>query len=235
MALTKLTFSGYSTESLAEAQGWFPDGGWMMAQLNPANYKLVYGNTYDDNTAQNGPQAFQVYNKPNPTVLTINDLIIDQTVVMFPLMLAGAFSNSFVYSVSSYVAALKQLLCDPYSDTHIPYFILVSWGSFSFVGVCTDFDVEYTLFDSLGFPLRAKMNVTFKSTVNPSKAMQLMGFNSPDLTHLRTANSGDNLPLMSSKIYGDSKYYVELAKINNLNSIFDLVPGNKVVFPPLKK
>jgi len=63
----------------------------------------------------------------------------------------------------------------------------------------------------------------------------MMGFNSPDLTHLRTANAGDNLPLMSNKIYGDSKYYLELAKVNNLNSVFDVLPGDKVVFPPLKK
>uniref|UniRef100_A0AAU6WLI4 LysM domain-containing protein n=1 Tax=Chryseobacterium endophyticum TaxID=1854762 RepID=A0AAU6WLI4_9FLAO len=59
--------------------------------------------------------------------------------------------------------------------------------------------------------------------------------NSPDLTHKRTIQDGDTLPLMTERIYGDSKYYLEVAKVNNLINFRQLVPGEELYFPPIEK
>jgi len=232
MELVKLMFSAYPTEAAAKMGIPFS---FMFAQINPTGYEMDYTNKYSDITPLTAPSTQKAYVKPDSQVLSLKDVIIDQTVIMFPISLAMGTEMTLFASVNSYVNALRSLLYDPLSNTHAPSIITVSWGSFSFTGVCTKFGVNYTLFSSLGSPLRAKLNLDFCGTSSPSFAMSLFGFNSPDLTHLRTANAGDNLPLMSDKIYGDSKYYLELAKVNNLNSVFDVIPGDKVIFPPLKK
>ena len=63
----------------------------------------------------------------------------------------------------------------------------------------------------------------------------MAGKSSPDLTHSRTVKAGDNLSMMSRNIYKDSSYYLELARTNNLNSVFDIKPGDQIFFPPIKK
>jgi hypothetical protein len=231
MALVKLMFSAYPTQSAAKLGIPFS---FMFAQINPTGYEMDYTNNYADVTPMTAPGSQKAYVKPDSQVLSLKDVIIDQTVVMFPILLAMGTKISLP-TVNGYVNGLKSLLYEPLSNTHAPAIVTVSWGTFSFTGVCTKFTVNYTLFSSLGFPLRAKLNLEFCGTTVPSFAMKLMGFNSPDLTHLRVANAGDNLPLMSNKIYGNSKHYLELAKVNNLNSVFDVLPGDNVVFPPLKK
>ena len=58
---------------------------------------------------------------------------------------------------------------------------------------------------------------------------------SPDLTHFRIVKAGDTLPLMTYAIYGDSKYYLEVAKANNLINFRKLDAGQRIFFPPLQK
>jgi nucleoid-associated protein YgaU len=56
---------------------------------------------------------------------------------------------------------------------------------------------------------------------------------SPDLTHLITVKAGDTLPLLCDRIYRDSGYYMEVARINGLSSFRNLQPGTTLKFPPL--
>ena len=55
---------------------------------------------------------------------------------------------------------------------------------------------------------------------------------SPDLTHLREVGAGDTLPLMANRIYGNSADYIKVAKYNNLKAFRQLIPGQKLFFPP---
>jgi nucleoid-associated protein YgaU len=58
---------------------------------------------------------------------------------------------------------------------------------------------------------------------------------SPDLTHYRIVKAGDNLPLMTQRIYGDPKYYLEVARVNKLVNFRNLKPGQAIYFPPIEK
>jgi len=40
---------------------------------------------------------------------------------------------------------------------------------------------------------------------------------------------------MVHKIYGSFKYYLQVAKVNNLKNFRDLIPGQKLIFPPFEK
>ena len=58
---------------------------------------------------------------------------------------------------------------------------------------------------------------------------------SPDLTHIRTVQSGDTLPLLAKAMYGSSRYYLVVAEANGLDDFRNLKPGTKLFFPPLEK
>ena len=79
----------------------------------------------------------------------------------------------------------------------------------------TTLDVEYTLFDSDGFPIRAVVKATFKQHVDLGQ--KLAKLNSPDyVLHLIEVKEGDNLPLMCEDIYGDSSFYLQVAAANDI-------------------
>jgi nucleoid-associated protein YgaU len=56
---------------------------------------------------------------------------------------------------------------------------------------------------------------------------------SPDLTHSRIVKAGDTLPLLSKEIYGTANHYLWIAQQNQLDDFRNLMPGQRLFFPPL--
>jgi nucleoid-associated protein YgaU len=52
---------------------------------------------------------------------------------------------------------------------------------------------------------------------------------------VRKIKFGDTLPLMCYRIYGDPKYYLQVAEANGLDNFRRLKPGTDIFFPPLEK
>jgi len=118
-------------------------------------------------------------------------------------------------------------------DTHRPTYLIINWGTFAIRCVLKSLTTNYTLFNPAGIPLRATLNASFEEYVPPTLE-ELQNFrSSPDVTHVREVKT-DPLDLMSYAIYKDSKYYMELARVNNLNQFRKLTPGDKIVFPPFE-
>ena len=86
--------------------------------------------------------------------------------------------------------------------------------------------VEYQMFKPNGVPLRAKITLSFKGFTDPAQESQVANRSSPDLTHIVTIKEGDTLPLLCDEIYRDSKYYLKVAKANNLVDVRNLKAGN---------
>ena len=57
---------------------------------------------------------------------------------------------------------------------------------------------------------------------------------SADLTHVVEVRAGDTLPLLCYRIYRDSHYYTQVARLNNITDFRDIKPGTKLFFPPLR-
>lgn len=95
--------------------------------------------------------------------------------------------------------------------------------------------IQYKLFKPDGSPLRAIINASFVE-VKDYEAQELERMDSsPDLTHVRTVREGDTLPGMTYRIYGDIKYYLEVARVNGLTNFRNLEPGTQLFFPPIAK
>jgi nucleoid-associated protein YgaU len=84
-------------------------------------------------------------------------------------------------------------------------------------------------------PLRATARAKFKGFVEDNLRVAMENNSSPDLTHVREVKKGDTLPLMTFRIYGDSKYYLEVAKANNITNFRKLEVGQRIFFPPIEK
>ena len=95
--------------------------------------------------------------------------------------------------------------------------------------------IAYKLFKPDGVPLRAVITATFTDNSDDQTRVALAQDKSPDLTHVRMVKAGDNLPAMCYSIYGDPRYYLEVARANRIDNFCKLAPGTKIFFPPLEK
>jgi len=121
-------------------------------------------------------------------------------------------------------------------NIHSPRFLIVFWGSeIDFRCVLSNLDINYTLFNSNGRPLRAKLTATFLNYVAREERLARERQNSPDLTHYRKIKEGDRLDFMTFNIYNDPKYFLQVGRVNSLSSIRNLQTGKELYFPPFDK
>ncbi|WP_271782994.1 CIS tube protein [Aquimarina algiphila] len=119
---------------------------------------------------------------------------------------------------------------------HEPPFLVLSWGkTINFNCRLASLDINYTLFDRSGHPLRAELNISFVEDDAIDEQKKKLGLESPDLTHYRMVKAGDQLPLMCQDIYGSPMYYPLVARVNKLKSFRNLTPGQEIYFPPIEK
>jgi hypothetical protein len=227
-------------------------------QVNPSEVQFSFGIGYGDATSSKrggdgfgtgketaiggnaSPQVFTGYKCPDLTVETI----IDATGVLPPPP-GITLEEEGKPSVQPYIELIKKVMYSWQSEEHGPAFLKVSWGkvfptnssdSSTPDGIyrcqLEDLTIKYVLFSATGNPVRAEISMKFIGVEDPVKAAE--GY-SPDLSHLIEVKYGDNLPAMCKKIYGSPEFFLQIAKVNNLPSIYAIEPGMKLVFPPLEK
>ncbi len=222
--LTKVILEGFED---ADGQACI---GTFTLQINPSSINLSCGLQYSDDEGVDNPLPQINFSKSEAQKISFN-FVLDAT---------GAY-NGMPYDIVQKLEDLKKIIYYYKGDQHGPPFVRIRWNDIEFLrfdnvtfaGRLTSMVVDYTLFAPDGTPLRAKVSLSFKSTVSPPTAEKSTGKSSPDLTHLVTVKAGDNLPQMCKKIYGDAKYYTQVAAINNLANFRFLKPGIELIFPPL--
>jgi Contractile injection system tube protein len=201
--------------------------------FNPETYSLDFATTFSCKQSLGSPgrPARFVHTPPSKLNVTI---LIDGTGVLktgAEQLLSEIFSP---VSVHDKVAEFVNLTINPISDTHEPSFLRLVWGKLNFHCRLVSCSVKYTLFDKSGKPLRAEIPCTFISDMDVERMKKKANFLSPDLTHQRTVQAGDDLLIMTHRIYGSPDWYIKVAKVNGLNSFRDIQPGQTLIFPPIK-
>lgn len=195
--------------------------------INPENYsqefKIEYNQEQGAGTSANTPRFTQM-----PPKEMSFDFLFDRT---------GALPDSPIHpkGVVDDIDKLKKMTYEFDGDIHRPPYLMITWGTLEFRCVLLSLQIQYKLFRPDGTPTRAMVKGTFKEFKDEELREREENTNSPDLTHIRVVKSGDTLTLMTYRIYGDSKYYMEVARINNLTSIQRIEPGQELIFPPLEK
>lgn len=143
-------------------------------------------------------------------------------------------------SVGERVKAFLSLCYDVQSDSHEAAYLRLQWnrgvfGDDGFECRLAAVDIEYTLFDRDGAPLRAELKARFVEALDPAKQSARLRLSSPDLSHHRVVREGDTLPLLCREIYGSAAHYLRVAQVNGLDDFRDLRPGQALIFPPFER
>ncbi len=192
--------------------------------INPETIKWDRTIEYNKKQAPDNSSPSVKYKKSLGQNLSF-DLVIDCT---------GIVDSSRV-DLPSEVKKLKEVIYSYQGNIHRPNFLSIHWGrSFTFQGVLTNFDTNYSYFKPDGTALRAKVSLKFISYTDLAKVTKQENKQSPDMTHLVNVVAGDSLPQLSHDIYDTSNYYLQLAKYNGLNKFRRIEPGSQLVFPPIE-
>jgi hypothetical protein len=180
------------------------------------------------------------YKGINPETLSFN-FALDATGLIYK----PPGTLPFLINVEEEIEKFKKIAYYYHGEAHGPPFVRIEWGKASafkswknlsgFQCKLESLSINYTMFKANGTPLRAEIDVGFTQYLNPLAIQKITKQNSPDMTHVRTVQAGDNLPMMCQEVYGSNSYYLEVARVNGMTSIFNLSPGSKIVFPPLDK
>jgi LysM repeat protein len=213
--------------------------GTFEAMYNPTSISQKYEIAYGKRQALNstGISAKYMWSKPRELHL---ELILDGADVQN----MGIAKIKAQKSVSERVSDFISLAYRMSGSRHEPSYLAVEWGELDWgeqfkanVFSCrlASVDVTYNSFDRNGAPLRAKLDIVLISDIEAIKRLREEKKSSPDLTHTRVVRSGDTLPLLTKEIYGASKYYLQVARVNNLDDFRNLMPGTVLDFPPIEK
>ncbi|WP_299441146.1 LysM peptidoglycan-binding domain-containing protein [uncultured Aquimarina sp.] len=234
--LTKLKVVAYSDPQFNNevADGEF------ITLLNPEKYTFNYKIEQNEDQASGTSDLSPRFNKKLPENLVL-EFLFDRSGV---LVHYGGDPNSTEDNkvlkdegegIIDDIEKFKKVILDYNGEEHEPNYVMISWGALLFKGKLTEMSIEFKLFKPDGTPIRAVAKGTFQGFVEDDLRVARENNQSPDLTHLRIVKEGDTLPLMSHHIYGDSKYYLEVAKVNQLTSFRKLEVGKEIFFPPIEK
>ena len=222
--LKKLKVTGYKDDKFSKKVS----DGEFNTLLNPEKYTFKYKVEYTEAQGQGASATQPKYVRSLPEDLEI-EFLFDRTGVI------QGQDNASGDGIIDDIQKFKKIVFDYSGDEHKPNYVMIGWGTLLFKGTLLEMDIEFKLFASDGTPLRAVAKTKFKGSIEDDLRVAKENNNSPDLTHIRVVKEGDTLPLMTYRIYGDSKYYLQVATVNNLSNFRKLKPGQEIKFPPIEK
>lgn len=225
--LEKMLILAFADSKQAESGGVAEADDSFEALINPETYTLEYKLKFSEGGQGQGTSGKQLkYEYTEPSEMSF-EFLFDNT---------GIIDDNPRESVADDLQRFKQVLIDYKGDAHEPRHFKLVWGENSiFKGRVTAVSITHKLFNSGGTPIRALAKVTFKSSIEEEMRAAKEDKQSPDLTHVRKVKLGDTLPQLCFEVYGDPKYYLQIADVNRLTNFRQLEPGRNLVFPPIAK
>ncbi|MDD5268369.1 MAG: LysM peptidoglycan-binding domain-containing protein [Methylococcales bacterium] len=239
--LEKMLILAFDTSEAAEGGGIPEAKDKFEALINPETYTLDYKLKFSSSGQGQGTSGKQLkYEYTEPDEISF-EFLFDGTGIIDGELRTTKGNPPIVNdepqdSIADNIKEFKRVLIEYKGDSHEPRHFKLVWGQNSiFKGRVTEVSINYKLFKPDGTPIRAVAKVKFRSSIEEQKRAAKENKTSPDLTHIRKVKAGDTLPLMCYQIYGDPKYYFEVAKKNKLVNFRFLTPGTDLVFPPFEK
>lgn len=224
--MEKVNITAYNNEDLEESHKVTDAGpNPFVAMINPETYALDYAVEFTEAQGHGTSAAQQRFNFKKPEEMSF-EFLFDNT---------GIIDNKPKENIQDDIETFKKLLLELDSESHEPRHFKIVWGPFMFKGRCKGLTITYKLFNEKGFPLRAVCKTTFKGSINETLRVAQENRHSPDITHYRVVRSGETLPWLCYLVYGDSKYYLQVANVNNLTNFRSLQQGQELFFPPIDK
>jgi hypothetical protein len=193
--------------------------------MNPETYALDYKVEYKEGQGHGTSAAQQKFSVKKPEEFSF-EFLFDNT---------GIIDGNPRDNIQDDVNSFRDMLIGYDGDSHEPKHFKLAWGSAIFKGRCTALNISFKLFNPDGSPIRAVCKTTFKGSIDDGLRVAKENSKSPDLTHRRRVRRGDTLPLLCFQVYGDARYYLEVASVNQLTNFRRLNEGDELSFPPIAK
>jgi hypothetical protein len=138
------------------------------------------------------------------------------------------------------------------SNTHAPSICHFAWGGHYFPGsnlkdnwasqsrengfdcIVESVRQRFTMFNTLGMPLRATLTVTLREYKTLDKQLQQLRLNSADHTRTHVVQRGETLNKVANAYYQDSSKWRVIADANTILDPLALQPGVILQLPPLE-
>ncbi len=195
-------------------------------EFNPSEYSLDSSIQYSEKSVSGLDGPIGQYIAGNSTTLNITFLFNTYNP---PTLDKPQESGS---DVTKYTKKLASLTLIDGKLHRVPT-VTFSWGSIQFKGIITNVKESYTMFLANGMPVRAKVDVTFKSLYDFSTGKRSSPFESPDRTKVRTLLQGEALWSIAAEEYGEPEHWRVIAKENGILNPLDVRPGQTLKLPPL--
>ncbi len=230
-ALTKLRIISY-TDSTMEKEA---KDDTFVVQVNPEGYGFKHKIEYDTKQGTGTSAKDLKFKKIAPQELEL-EFLFDATGAI-PKELAPQYTSAFPKEkgVTDALDKFKSVVLEYKGEEHKPRYLQLIWGTLQFKGVLVELDTKFKLFRPDGTPVRAVAKAKFLGSIPETLREAKENNASPDVTHIRELEHGENLPYLCYQIYGDASHYLKVAKFNKLTDIRNLQAGVRLLFPPLEK
>jgi hypothetical protein len=225
--LEKMRILAYTNADLADNHKAAAPYDKFEVLINPENYSLDYKVEFKAGQGQGTSGSQKKFTIKPPEEVSF-EFLFDSS----GLIDGQNYNEKGVFEK---VSTLKEMLTGIDSNSHEPRHFKLGWGTMLFKGRCTSLNIAYKLFNPDGTPIRAVCKAAFKGSVEEGFRIAKDNLKSPDLTHHYVIKRGDTLPMLCYKIYGDPKYYIQIAAVNKLDNFRQLNPGAELFFPPIEK
>src|SRR5215471_13577511 len=208
-----------------------PDGEAFPVQFNPTEYTLSKGAQIVEIPIPGLDQPVLQFVRGQTETLSL-DLFFDSTD-------AGMDDNA--QSVTEYTDKFYQLIKIE-QGTHAPPVVFFSWGGSAFPGqrsyselasqqrfgfkcIVESVRQRFTLFSSLGVPLRATLSLMLKEYKTLSEQIAELNLQSPDHTRAHVVQEGETISRIADQVYNDPAQWRLIADANAIDDPLALAPG----------
>jgi len=236
----KMLILAFSDAEKAQSGGKSEAIGDYTVLINPESYSLDYKVEFGDTKQAEGTSGKQLkFKSILPPELSF-EFLFDGTGLLGPLQTdkdnKKPKAEADKHSIAKEIKFFKDMILGFKGESHEPWLVKLVWGDgLIFIGRATEMSIAYKLFNASGMPIRALVKVRFKGSIEDRARTAQEKKQSPDLTHFRRVKAGDTLHLMCQRIYGDARYYLQVAEVNGLGNFRRLTPGTELLFPPIDK
>lgn len=122
---------------------------------------------------------------------------------------------------------------EEHGDKHRPPVCQLKWGKLGmfFQGVLQQLETTFTMFTSLGTPVRATSKCTFKQWVTNTTDLGNQDLMSSDVAKVWVVKRGQSLATIAAAEYGDPRAWRVIAEANGIDDPLGLVPGTRLLLP----
>ncbi len=219
-SLTKLPFN---LKIIPISTDGFPIGLPFVAMFNPESFSIKEDLVWSAECAPGENGSDPQYQKTKPRSFSLS----------FTLDGTGVNTNGVKIPVTAQIALFRATTTGIKGALHRPNFLIVQYGTFINTCILRSSEVNYTMFDMYGLPLRAKVTAQFVERTIKTLSDILGMLSSPDLTHSKLVKEGDLLPLLTQEVYKNHDYEIQVAKANRLKNFRRLEAGSTLIFPPI--